>query len=137
MVDMSHGIEPVFQQIISPATHIYLVLQQNITSVKHATNLVRSLEFDYGLKSEQIELVVNRFEKNAPISMKDIEETLKNSSVVLVPNNYQLAVECANLGSPIVQAKRHSAIKSALEDLSHKIEQPKEKKQGWFGKLFS
>ncbi|ANU35562.1 hypothetical protein VSVS05_00425 [Vibrio scophthalmi] len=137
VVDMSHGIEPVFQQIISPATHIYLVLQQNITSVKHATNLVRSLEFDYGLKSEQIELVVNRFEKNAPISMKDIEETLKNSSVVLVPNNYQLAVECANLGSPIVQAKRHSAIKSALEDLSHKIEQPKEKKQGWFGKLFS
>lgn len=137
VVDMSHGIEPVFQQIISPATHIYLVLQQDITSVKHATNLVRSLEFDYGLKSEQIELVVNRFEKNAPISLKDIEETLKNSSVVLVPNNYQLAVECANLGSPIVQAKRHSAIKSALEDLSHKIEQPKEKKQGWFGKLFS
>jgi len=69
------------------------------------------LEFDYGLKSEQIELVVNRFEKNAPISLKDIEETLKNSLVVLVPNNYQLAVECANLGSPIVQAKRHSAIK--------------------------
>lgn len=137
VIDMSRGIEHTFQQIVSPATHVYLVLQQNITSVKHATELVRSLEFDYGLKSEQLELVVNRYEKKAPISLKDIEETLEGKSVLLVPNNFQLAMECANLGSPIVQAKKSSAIKTSLEDLSHKIEIPKEETKGWFGKLFS
>ncbi|GAB2667514.1 AAA family ATPase [Vibrio panuliri] len=137
VIDMSRGIEHTFQQVVSPATHVYLVLQQNITSVKHATDLVRSLEFDYGLKSEQLDLVVNRYEKKAPISLKDIEDTLEEKTVILIPNNFQLAMECANLGNPIVQAKRNSAIKTALADLSHKIEQPEKEKQGWFGKLFS
>lgn len=137
VIDMSRGIENTFQQIVSPATHVYLVLQQNITSMKHATELVRSLEFDYGLKREQLDLLVNRYEKKAPISLKDIEETLEGKSVLLIPNNFQLAMECANLGSPIVQAKRNSAIKSALAELSHKIEQPNKDAPGWFGKLFS
>ncbi|HAS64539.1 MAG TPA: type II secretion protein [Vibrio sp.] len=137
VIDMSRGIEHTFQQIVSPATQVYLVLQQNITSVKHATELVRSLEFDYGLKSEQLDLIVNRYEKKAPISLKDIEETLEGQSILLVPNNFQLAMECANLGSPIVQAKKNSAIKMALADLSHKIEQPKQETKGWLGKLFS
>lgn len=137
IIDMSRGIEHTFQQVVSPATHVYLVLQQNITSVKHATDLVRSLEFDYGLRSDQIELVVNRYEKKAPISLKDIEDTLEGKSLLLIPNNFQLAMECANLGNPIVQAKRKSAIKTALADLSHKIEQPEEEAKGWLGKLFS
>jgi len=40
VVDMSHGIEPVFQQIISPATHVYLVLQQDITYVVWNSTMV-------------------------------------------------------------------------------------------------
>ncbi len=49
---MSYGIEPIFQEVVSPATHVNLVVQQNTISIKHATNLVRGLEFDDGLKSE-------------------------------------------------------------------------------------
>lgn len=137
IIDMSQGIENRFQQIVSPATHVFLVMQQNITSVKHASSYARRLEFDYGLRNEQIELIVNRYEKKSSIALKDIETTIPGKPIHIVPNNFQLAMECANLGSPIVQAKKSSAIKSALAAISHTLEDPVEEKQSWIKKLFS
>ncbi|RIZ57065.1 AAA family ATPase [Vibrio sp. PID23_8] len=138
IVDMSHGVEHVFQHLVAPATSVYLVMQQNVTSIKHAANYVKSLQFDYGLSSNQIKLIINRFEKKAPISIKDIEETFPKQARFLVPNNFAIAIECANLGKPIVQAKKKSAIKSSLIEISHQLEQPaNEKKQSWLSKFFS
>jgi pilus assembly protein CpaE len=137
IVDMSHGIEHAYQQIISPATHVFLVLQQNVTSIKHASNYVRSLELDYGLSNHQVELIVNRFEKKAEISLKDIEKTLPERAIHVVPNNFAVAMECANLGNPIVQSKRNSAIKESLAEISHLLENPVEEKKSWIKKLFS
>ncbi|TOF61661.1 type II secretion protein, partial [Vibrio parahaemolyticus] len=67
--DLSHGVDHVYQQIVSPATHIFLIMQQNVTSVKHAVSYIRSLELDYGLSNHQVELIVNRFEKKSTISL--------------------------------------------------------------------
>ncbi|MFH4683876.1 AAA family ATPase [Vibrio diabolicus] len=137
IVDMSHGVEHVYQQIVSPATHVFLIMQQNVTSVKHAVSYIRSLELDYGLSSHQIELIVNRFEKNTSISLKDIENAVNGHSIHLVPNNFAIAIESANLGNPIVQSKKNSALKASLAEISHLLESPKKEKQSWIKKLFS
>jgi pilus assembly protein CpaE len=137
IVDMSHGIEHVFQKVVSPATHIFLVMQQNVTSVKHAVNYVRALELDYGLNNHQVELIVNRFEKKSTISLKDIESAVGGHSIHLVPNNFAIAIESANLGNPIVQSKKNSAIKASLAEISHLLESPTKENQSWIKKFFS
>ena len=137
IVDMSHGVEHVFQQIVSPATHIFLVMQQNVTSVKHAVNYIRTLELDYGLNNHQVELIVNRFEKKSTISLKDIENAVGGHSIHLVPNNFAIAIESANLGNPIVQSKKNSAIKASLAEISHLLESPTKENQSWIKKFFS
>ncbi|HBC3576472.1 TPA: AAA family ATPase, partial [Vibrio parahaemolyticus] len=109
IVDLSHGVDHVYQQIVSPATHIFLIMQQNVTSVKHAVSYIRSLELDYGLSNHQVELIVNRFEKKSTISLKDIENAVGGHAIHLVPNNFAIAIESANLGNPIVQSKKNSA----------------------------
>ena len=137
IVDMSHGIDHTFQQIISPATHVFLVVQQNVTSIKHASNYARILELDYSVGAHNIEIIVNRFDKKAEISVRDIEDTIKGRSIHIVPNNFSLALECANLGNPIVQSKKNSAIKASLAEISHLLENPKEDGKSWFKRLFS
>ncbi len=138
IVDMSHGIEHVFQHVVAPASYVYLVMQQNVTSIKHGANYVKSLQLDYGLTSNQIRLVVNRYEKKVSITIKDIEQAFPNQEMSLVPNNYAIAMECSNLGKPIVQTKKNSPIKSSLIEISHQLEQPTDKKtESWLGKLFS
>lgn len=137
IVDMSGGVEHMFQKIVSPATRVFLVMQQNVISVKHASQYLRSLEYDFGLNKSQIELLVNRYDKKASISTKDIEKAIPNVPVHMVPNNFNLAMECANLGSPIVQSKKNSALKSSLAEISHKLEVPDEENASWIKKLFS
>ncbi|MCA0934760.1 AAA family ATPase [Vibrio alginolyticus] len=138
IVDMSHGIEHVFQHVVSPASYIYLVMQQNVTSIKHAGNYIKSLQLDYGLSSNQVRLVINRYEKKNSITVKDIEKALPNREMLLVPNNFSVAMECSNLGKPIVQSKKNSAIKSSLIEISHQLEKPTERTtKSWLGKLFS
>ncbi|EPO0009930.1 TPA: AAA family ATPase [Vibrio alginolyticus] len=137
IVDLSHGVEHVYQQIVSPATHVFLILQQNVTSVKHAVSYIRSLELDYGLSSHQVELIVNRFEKKSTISLKDIENAVSGHAIHLVPNNFAIAIESANLGNPIVQSKKNSALKASLAEISHLLESPTKENQSWIKKLFS
>ncbi|MEF1309658.1 AAA family ATPase [Vibrio mytili] len=138
LVDMSNGVEHVFQHIVSPASYVYLVMQQNVTSIKHAANYVKTLQLDHHLSGDQVKLVVNRYEKKNSITLKDIEATFPNRKMFLVPNNYALAMECSNLGKPIVQTKKNSPIKASLFELSHDLELPSnEKVQSWLGRLFS
>ncbi|WP_423839802.1 AAA family ATPase [Vibrio mytili] len=138
LVDMSNGVEHVFQHIVSPASYVYLVMQQNVTSIKHAANYLKTLQFDHHLSGDQVKLVVNRYEKKNSITLKDIEATFPNREMFLVPNNYALAMECSNLGKPIVQTKKNCPIKSSLIEISHGLETPSnEKAQSWLGRLFS
>ncbi|HCE1498725.1 AAA family ATPase [Vibrio parahaemolyticus] len=137
IVDLSHGVDHVYQQIVSPATHIFLIMQQNVTSVKHAVNYIRSLELDYGLSNHQVELIVNRFEKKSTISLKDIENAVGGHAIHLVPNNFAIAIESANLGNPIVQSKKNSALKASLAEISHLLESPTQEHQSWIKKFFS
>ncbi len=137
IVDLSHGVDHVYQQIVSPATHIFLIMQQNVTSVKHAVSYIRSLELDYGLSNHQVELIVNRFEKKSTISLKDIENAVGGHAIHLVPNNFAIAIESANLGNPIVQSKKNSALKASLAEISHLLESPTQEHQSWIKKFFS
>ncbi|HCE2126988.1 AAA family ATPase [Vibrio parahaemolyticus] len=137
IVDLSHGVDHVYQQIVSPATHIFLIMQQNVTSVKHAVSYIRSLELDYGLSHHQVELIVNRFEKKSTISLKDIENAVGGHAIHLVPNNFAIAIESANLGNPIVQSKKNSALKASLAEISHLLESPTQEHQSWIKKFFS
>ncbi|WP_229620635.1 AAA family ATPase [Vibrio parahaemolyticus] len=137
IVDLSHGVDHVYQHIVSPATHIFLIMQQNVTSVKHAVSYIRSLELDYGLSNHQVELIVNRFEKKSTISLKDIENAVGGHAIHLVPNNFAIAIESANLGNPIVQSKKNSALKASLAEISHLLESPTQEHQSWIKKFFS
>lgn len=113
-------------------------MQQNVTSIKHAANYLKSLQLDYGLTGGQVRFVINRYEKKTSITIKDIEQAFPNQDILLVPNNFSIAMECSNLGKPIVQSKKNSAIKSSLIDISHQLEEPADRRdQSWLGKLFS
>ncbi|MDW2150947.1 type II secretion protein, partial [Vibrio sp. 378] len=81
--------------------------------------------------------IVNRFEKKSTISLKDIENAVGGHAIHLVPNNFAIAIESANLGNPIVQSKKNSALKASLAEISHLLESPTQEHQSWIKKFFS
>ncbi|MEZ8058674.1 AAA family ATPase [Vibrio splendidus] len=137
IIDLSRGLDHVFASAISPATKVLLVLQQSLVSVKNTSRLIKSLKFEYGLQSDSIEVILNRYEKRHSIKLKDIEQAVGNHDIHLMPNDFKVALESANLGQPLVQSRKKSSITRSIIDLSHVLSPPEQEEKGWLKKLFS
>ncbi|MGR6841394.1 nucleotide-binding protein [Aliivibrio wodanis] len=137
IVDLSRGIDHMFSPIFSPATHLFLVLQQSLVSISNATRIIRNLKYDYGVNSEQIELIINRYDQKQSIERKDIEKAIPGFQQHLIPNDFKIVIESTNLGVPFVETKPKSTITKSIQLLSQSFSPIKIEPQGWFEKIFS
>ncbi len=137
VVDLSRGLDRMFTSVISPASKVFLVTQQNLVAIKNTSRLVKLLTFEFGLAKEQMEMVVNRYEKRQSIKLKDIEETLPGLVLHMIPNDFKAAVESANLGRPFVEAKKSGPLAKAVIDFTHALIPEAEEKSSWLKRLFT
>lgn len=137
IVDLSRGLDRLFAPVIAPASKIFLIAQQNLVSIKNTTQLIKLLSFEFGINKEQLELVINRYEKRQSIGLKDIQGTVGEMEVHTVPNDFKIALESANLGRPFIEAKKSSSIAKSVSRFVDSFMPQAKKKQGWFKRLFS
>ncbi|WP_165310387.1 AAA family ATPase [Vibrio ziniensis] len=135
-VDLSTGVDRMFSPVLSQATKVFLVTQQNLVAIKNATRITKALTLEYGIAKEQIELIVNRYEKRQQIRLKDIEQTLTGVAMHIIPNDFKAAIESANLGKPFVESRKNSSITKSVADLSQTLA-PVKVQKGWLKRLFS
>ncbi|RTR38870.1 pilus assembly protein CpaE [Shewanella canadensis] len=111
IVDLSRGPEVWNADILTNAD-ILLVMQQNVMSIRETKAIVNQLVNFMGIDSKRIHLLVNRYQKtNAGISLKDIQETTGIKSLFVVANDFKLASQCIDLGTPITDvAKREQML---------------------------
>lgn len=135
-VDLSTGVDRMFSSVLSQASKVFLVTQQNLVAIKNASRITKSLTLEYGVAKEQVELIVNRYEKRQQIRLKDIEQTMTGMAQHIIPNDFKAAIESANLGKPFVESRKNSSITKSIADLSKTLA-PVKTKKGWLKRLFS
>ncbi|MCG6267682.1 AAA family ATPase [Vibrio furnissii] len=136
-VDLSMGVDRMFAPVLSHSSKVFLVTQQNLVGIKNTSRIAKSLMLEYGIAKEQIELIVNRYEKRQQIKMKDIEQTITGVNVHMIPNDFKAAIESANLGKPVVESKKNSSITKSVIELSQTLAPEVKEKKGWIKRLFS
>jgi pilus assembly protein CpaE len=136
-VDLSMGMNHIFTPIMTQASKVFLVTQQNLVAIKNASRIAKSLTFEYGITKEHLSLIINRYEKRLPIKVKDITHTISGLEVYTIPNDFKAAIESANLGKPLVSSKKHSAISKSVVELSRTLSPNIQEKKSWFRALFS
>ncbi|MGF1741209.1 AAA family ATPase [Vibrio profundum] len=139
ILDMSRGVDRLFSSVITPAKKVFLVTQQNLVAVRNTTRIAKLLAFEFGIGKESLELVVNRYEKRQSIKVSDIAGTVAGVKVHIIPNDFKVASESANLGQPFVESKKKSVIAKAVQEFTTKLlpEEETEQKQSLLGRLFS
>lgn len=120
IIDMPRRIDPYFVPVLESASRVVLVLQQSLGHLRDASRMLELFE-NYAITPEQVIVVVNRYDKNAPISLQDIERTLKGTDISIVPSDFKTVAESINLGVPIHQHAKGSAVTKALCALEQKI----------------
>ena len=121
IVDMSRGVDRLFSSVISPANKVFLVTQQNLVAIRNTTRIAKVLALEFGIGKDNLEVVVNRYEKKQSIKVADVEGTIVGVSVHVIPNDFKVAFESANLGRPFVETKKKSAIAKAVKEFTTKL----------------
>ncbi|MCL9781426.1 AAA family ATPase [Vibrio sp. S4M6] len=139
IVDMSRGVDRLFSPIINPAQKVFLITQQNLVAIRNSTRIAKVLALEFGIGKDNLEIVVNRYEKRQSIKIKDIEGTIVGVQVHVIPNDFKVAFESANLGRPFVETKKKSAIAKAVKEFTTTLlpQEESDKKQGFISRLFS
>lgn len=86
---------------LDSATGIFVVINHELPTLRSAHRLVTSLRQRYG---DRVGVVVNRSDKNAEISLDDIEKTVGLKIGHVFPNDYRQAVGAINKGQPLAES---------------------------------
>jgi len=114
-----------------------LVVQQTLSHMRDAARMLQ-LFSAHGVRKECVLVVVNRCEKDAAIDLNDIKRALHGAEVVVVPSDYKLVAESINLGVPMYEHARTSAVTKALVALETELGGSSAKtEKGFIGKALS
>ncbi|WP_076411323.1 P-loop NTPase [Shewanella sp. UCD-KL12] len=119
-IDLSRGPEVWNADMLTNA-EILLVMQQNVMSIRETRAVVNQLVNFMGIEKGKIHILVNRYQKTSSgITLKDIKETVGINSVFVVSNDFKLASQCIDLGTPIVDvAKREQMLTDLISVTEH------------------
>jgi len=121
VVDLPRRIEPVSALVIERAQHVALIVQQSVATLRDATRLITCLRRDLDVSKDRIVVVVNRYEKNASITVDDIRTTLGCGELSLVPNDFRTVAACVDTGTPLLLQARTAAVTRAVVALQSRL----------------
>ena len=109
--------DPAMLEALDPATVIAVVTSQELSAVRGAAATVATLRQRYG--SQRIRVVINRYDKNGPVSAKDIAKVVGEPVACLIPSDYRVAAEAVNVGRPVVSedGRLAKALRAAAAEL--------------------
>lgn len=113
---LDHNVVPV----LARADRVVLVVQQTLSHLRDATRMLQIFgAHDVG--DDQVLVVVNRFEKSSPVQLDDIQRALGPLEVVVMPSDFKTVAESINLGVPMYDHARRSAVTKALVALEARL----------------
>jgi len=120
ILDVGRELDAISLQALDRADLILPVMQQTLPSIREAkrmSNVFRAL----GYPEEKLKLIVNRYEKNADISITDIESTLDQKIFKVVPNDYMVVTRAVNQGIAAIKLARRSPVAKSLQEIAHEL----------------
>lgn len=116
VVDLPRQIDDVTAAVYERADRVLIVMQQELTNLRDAVRLRNILVRELGIPEERLMVVVNRYDKNLSVELPDIKRALgmEEREPMLVPNHYRNVAESINVGIPMMDHARGSAVTRAL-----------------------
>jgi pilus assembly protein CpaE len=89
---------------LDAATAIFVVVNQELPTVRNAQSLVARLHQRYG--SERINVLINRVDPKSEIAAEDIQKALNERVAHAFPSDYRQAIEALNKGEPLATSTK-------------------------------
>jgi len=121
VIDLPRQIDHLTGSVLEQVDRVYVVVQQSVSHLRDASSLVRILRDDLGVRGDQLQIVVNRFDKAAAISLKDVGEALRCANLSKLPNDFNLVSQSQNTGVPLGLHAPRAPITAALRKMAEDL----------------
>lgn len=121
VVDLPRQIDHLTGTALENADKVMVVLQQSVSHLKDADRLLRILRDEMGIQANRLQLLVNRYSKNSAVGLKDIEDALRCSDMLQLPNDFNVVSESQNAGVPLAIHAPRAAITQALKQIAEEL----------------
>jgi pilus assembly protein CpaE len=129
ILDVSRNLDDLTIKALDRAHHVFLVLQAALPFVRNA-NRMMSVCRSLGYPPEKVELLLNRFSKNAEIGLDDVRASLGVTQMRTIPNSYKEVAKAINQGVPLASVSRSSVVFKAISELAQSLLPKAEETQG-------
>jgi pilus assembly protein CpaE len=139
-IDLPRHIDPLSATILERSDQIVIVVQQSLSHMRDAKRLTRILKSEFNIAEKNILIVINRFDPGSSLQLADIQANLESSVLYKIPNDYERVANSTNLGIPLYDYARNSAITKAIISLAESLNVPireEFKEKSFFRKLFN
>lgn len=120
VLDCEHHLSERTLQALDAAGRILLVTQLNVASLRSTQRTLQTFR-RLGYDDEKICVVVNRYQSNDVLSLKDAEELLQASIWWKLPNDYRLSAAALTKGVPVAVEEPNSKLARSYRDLAMKL----------------
>ena len=132
IADSPNRLDTFTEFFLDRADNIILVVQQSLPHVQDAARTIKLLTNEFAIPEARINVVVNRFSKNAPIDLGDIRKALRTDKLITIPNQYKLAAESINSGIPVAEISKNAPLTKGIRNLQAALDNKDSKPAGNF-----
>lgn len=136
ILDVPRSVDPVTVKALDRASEVCLVMQMTLPFIRDAKKLLSDFRA-LGYGPDKVHLIVNRYEAEPDITLKDVQHALGMQVYRTVPNSYRNVAASVNQGVPIVKlAPRDAVSRTLVEMAAIQLHQPEEaRSKGWLSGL--
>ncbi len=138
VVDGGSFITDISKCVASVSDRIFVVATLNIACLLHIKKIQKELIKGGSLQPDKnFEIIVNRYQKDALISTKDAESSLKKKIFWQIPNNYRAIVSSINQGKSVIELSSGADVARGFMQLASLVsgKEEREKTKGSFLRL--
>jgi pilus assembly protein CpaE len=135
VVDLPRQIDPVFLAVVAQADQVLVVLEQSLANLQHAKKLTTILNRRLGLRTSQIQFVINRWDKNANVSLNDFKQALSGATISTLPSDWRLVNKSLEEGTPLLDEDARAPISRELSELTSRLIGRAPEKKGLIARL--
>jgi pilus assembly protein CpaE len=136
IVDSGDSLADTTLAVLNMSPTLLLVSTLTVPALRSTKRLL-DIFSHVGYPRENVEIIVNRFQKRTEVSLKDMEDLLGKEVFWKIPNDYFATMEAINKGKPLSTIARRAEITKSFHKLA--IALSTDKKEGsasFFGRLF-
>ncbi len=136
VVDLPRQIDHLTGITLEQSDHVYILVQQSLSHLKDATRLMRIMRDDLGVQNNRFQVVVNRYDKAAPVSLRDVAESLRCSELQKLPNDFAVVSESQNTGVPLDLHAPRAPVTLGIRELTQELLGTEAAEQGLLKRTF-